>query len=477
MLNNRHSELLTARGLDVELLEQLGVSSSDRGGDWIEIPYLERGKQVNTKFRTIAGEKKFSQETGGRKCFWNIDVLGDTTLEAQPLIITEGEFDAIVAMQCGKQRVISVPDGAPAEAQGAEDTGVKYSYVSDARPLLRDVKEIILATDHDGPGINLLNDLAIRLGKHRCKWLRYPAGCKDLNEVLQKHGQAEVIHVLDAAQWIKVGGVYRMSELPPVSRPPALKIGIAELDKHYKVRPGDFVVVTGVPSHGKTSFVNEIAARMALPPHNWNIAVASFEQNPQVDHRRNLRTFFNEKLEVWQSAEELARADAWIDQRFAFIVPDEDDDATLEWLLERAEAAIVQYGCRMVIADPWNEMDHIRPPDMSLTEYTGFAIKQFRKLARKYQVHVIVVAHPTKLRPEKAGERVPVPTLYDISDSAHWFNKADVGIIVHRTDDAHTLIRIQKVRYHDIIGVPGDLETRYLRESARFEVTIREAMR
>jgi twinkle protein len=477
MLNDRHSELLMARGLDVELLEQLGVSSSDRGGDWIEIPYLECGKRVNTKFRTIAGEKKFNQETGGRKCFWNIDVLADTTLEVQPLIITEGEFDAIVAMQCGKQRVISVPDGAPAEAQGAEDTGVKYSYVSDARPLLRDVKEIILATDDDGPGINLLNDLAIRLGKHRCKWLRYPAGCKDLNEVLQKHGQAEVIRVLDAAQWTKVGGVYRMSELPPVSRPPALKIGIAELDKHYKIRPGDFVVVTGVPSHGKTSFVNEIAARMASPPHNWSIAVASFEQNPQVDHRRNLRTFFNKKLEVWQSAEELARADAWIDQRFAFIVPDEDDDATLDWLLERAEAAIVQYGCRMMIADPWNEMDHLRPPDMSLTEYTGFAIKQFRKLARKYQVHVIVVAHPTKLRPEKAGERMPVPTLYDISDSAHWFNKADVGIIVHRTDEIHTLIRIQKTRYHDAIGVPGDLEARYLRESARFEVTIEEAMR
>ncbi len=473
-LNERHAQLLEARGLDVELLERLGVSSSDKGADWIEIPFIEGGRQVNTKFRTIAGEKRFSQQPGAKKCFWNQDVITDQTLAAQPLIITEGEFDAIAAIQAGFPRSVSVPDGAPAEQQGEDDSGSKYSYVTDAKAILRDVGEIILATDNDGPGINLLNDLAIRLGKHRCKWVRYPVGCKDLNDALIRYGERGVVETINRAQWMKVGGVYRMSELPPIVPKPPYPIGIVGLDRHYKIRLGDFAVITGIPSHGKTSLVNEIMGRMAID-YGWTIAVASFEQKPQIDHRRNLRTFYGRKPARWQSAAELEAADRWIEDHFVFIVPDEDDEAELKWVLDRCQAAIVQHGARMVVIDPWNEMDHIRPADMSMTEYTGFAIKQFRKLAAKYQVHVIVVAHPTKLQRGK-DDKLPIPTLYDISDSAHWANKSDVGVVVYRRDQSHTLIRVQKARY-DEIGQPGDLEATFLADQARFEIIDPEAER
>lgn len=472
MLNERHIAILEERGLDVELLVRLGVTESVKyGPDWVEVPYLENGKRVNTKFRTIAGEKKFSQEAGGRKCFWNIDVLNDRSLDDLPLIICEGEFDAIAALQAGFPRAISVPDGAPAEAQGNDDSGVKYSYLNDTKPLLRDVKEIILAVDSDGPGVNLLNDLAIRLGKHRCKWVRYPVGCKDLNDALKKYGTRGVVEALNRAQWMKIAGVYKMSELPPLPNVRAHDIGMAGLYKHYRLRLGDFAVITGIPSHGKTSFIGEVCARMASDPYNWTIAVASFEQKPQTDHKRNLRTFFSRKLVAWQTPEEIDAADKWIDDHFVFMVPDEDDDVDLTWVLERCQAAIVQHGAKIVVIDPWNEMDHIRPPDMTLTEYTGFAIKQFRKLASKYNVHVMVAAHPTKLRPEKPGQPLPIPNLYDISDSAHWHNKADIGIVVHRCDENKTIIRIAKSRYHQEIGVPGDLEAIYLKDQARYEVT------
>ena len=81
---------------------------------------------------------------------------------------------------------------------------------------------------------------------------------------------------------------------------------------------------------------------------------------------------------------ERAAADAWIDRHFGFIVPGEDDEVTLPWLLERLVAAIVRYGASLGVIDPWNEIDHSRPPDMSLTEYIGFAIRQLRRLAKKY---------------------------------------------------------------------------------------------
>jgi twinkle protein len=169
---------------------------------------------------------------------------------------------------------------------------------------------------------------------------------------------------------------------------------------------------------------------------------------------------------------EKAAADEWIDRYFGFIVPDEDDDVSLQWVLERAAATIIRCGAAMVIIDPWNEMDHIRPADMSLTEYTGFAIKQLRKLARKYRVHLIVAAHPAKLKRGSDG-KMPVPRLYDISDSAHWANKADVGIVIHQESfkAPETGINVVKSRYHNIIGRPGAIKGAWNEERTRYTIT------
>jgi twinkle protein len=103
----------------------------------------------------------------------------------------------------------------------------------------------------------------------------------------------------------------------------------------------------------------------------------------------------------------------------------------LEWVLDRARASVVQHGANMVVIDPWNEMDHSRPRDMSLTEYTGCAIKEFKRLARSMNIHLIVAAHPAKQQRREDGT-FQIPSLYDVSDSAHWYNKPEVGIVVHR---------------------------------------------
>lgn len=470
MLNERTVELLEERGIDAEIAAKLGVASFEKpGGDWIKIPYFENGRVVNNKYRTLSGEKRFYQDEGGRKTLWNVDVLTDQTLADQPLLVTEGEMDAIAAMQCGFQRVVSVPDGAPSEKVGERDTA-KYEYLQNA-PGLREVGQIILCVDGDGPGVNLLDDLAMRLGRPRCKWVKYPKGCKDLNDALLRYGEKGVVETINRAQFMRVDGVYRLNELPPVPYEQAHDLGIPHLARHYKPRLGDFVVLTGIPGHGKSAFINEVCGR-AITEFGWQVAVASFEQRPQIDHRRNLRTWYHRKLEVWQTDEERDEADAWINQNFTFIVPSEDDDVDLLWMEERVFAAVAQNGAQLVVIDPWNEMDHTRPPDMTETEYTGFAIKRLKRLASKYRLHLIVAAHPVKQRKQDDGT-YSIPTLYDISGSAHWYNKADVGIVVHRLgglNENRTLIRIAKVRYHDQIGQPGELEATFSRETNRYTV-------
>lgn len=220
----------------------------------------------------------------------------------------------------------------------------------------------------------------------------------------------------------------------------------------------DFTIVTGVPSHGKTAVVNDMACRL-VSRYGWPVAFGSFEQCPQIDHRRNLRRWYSGAPVSQLQEPEIRAADDWIDKNFVFVVPDEDEEASLDWVLARLAASVVQYGTKLLVIDPWNELDHSRPSDMTVTEYVGFAIRQFKKFARKYQVHLMVVAHPAKMQKSQDGS-YPIPSLYDISDSAHWYNKPDVGIVVHRMGESETLIRVAKSRYHDIIGQPGD-ETFY----------------
>ena len=471
-------ETLQDRGINIELAEKLGLHTLPikGGGECLAIPFNKEGAVVNRKFRTFGEKKRFWQEANGQKCFWNEDVLRDDSLIAQPLIITEGEMDALVALQCGFARTVSVPDGAPAK-QIEQMNSLKYSYIETARPLLKmdRVMEIILAVDSDGPGTNLLHDLAVRLNKARCKWVKYPRlpgnsgeRCKDLNDVLLHYGQKGVVETLSKARWMKIDGVYSMNDLPPQPEALTFDIGFNRLRDHYKVRLGDFAVVTGIPSHGKSTFVNDMCCRL-VTNHGLHVAFASFEQNPQGDHRRNLRTWYCEKPVDHINPEKLAEADRWIDDSFTFLVPNDDDDVTLDWMLDRMEAAVVQRGAHVVVVDPWNELDHARELHETATEYTGRAIKSLKRFAKKFNVHLIVVAHPAKQQKQIDGG-YGCPTMYDIADSSHWYNKPDVGMAVHRQVNGDTMIRVIKSRYHDQIGTPGEVFAHFHFTKRRYEV-------
>lgn len=477
---------IAARGLDAELGDRLGIDGTQRdGGDVLVIPFIREGKIVRRKYRALNPREdgpRFWQDKGGVRCAWNEDCLRDESLIGQPLLITEGEMDAWAAIQCGFLRTISVPDGAPPPNPGKEDEHLdespKYSWIRDIQSLLsrERVSEIILAVDADDNGAQLMHDLAAQLGKYRCKFLTYPkpprgtdlgrARTKDLNEVLQFYGAKGVVETVGRAQFIKVTGVFKMAEMAPRAAAKIFDIGYPLFGAHYRMRLGDFVVATGVPSSGKTTWVQDMVCRV-IERYGLKVCWASFEQDPQTDHKRNFRRWYNRMPVSKQTVDEKLAADDWIDRHNVFIVPDDEEDTTLEWLLEKMEVAVLRHEVQVIVIDPWNEMDHLRERGETTTEYTGRAIKTLKKFARRLGVHLIVVAHPTKLSRDKDG-KYPIPTLYDISDSAHWFNKCDLGLVIHRISPDDTLVKVPKSRFHDIIGVPGSVLMQFSRDDGRF---------
>jgi len=112
----------------------------------------------------------------------------------------------------------------------------------------------------------------------------------------------------------------------------------------------------------------------------------------------------------------------------------------------------LRMGIQGLVIDPWNELDHSRPQGLTETEYISQCLTRIRQFARHYGVHVWVVAHPTKLIKGSDGQ-YPVPTPYDISGAAHWFNKADNCLAVWRdkTDDrAPVDLHVQKIRFAEV---------------------------
>jgi twinkle protein len=168
---------------------------------------------------------------------------------------------------------------------------------------------------------------------------------------------------------------------------------------------------------------------------------------------------------------EVARVDAWINDWFLFIDDDPsgnsiETDLTLDWVLDRASDAVMRDGIRLLIIDPWNEVEHARRKEESTGEYIGRAIRMMRRWGKQYGVAIIVVAHPTKEVGKDGKSRVP--TLYDIDGSAHWYNKPDHGLVIHAYEEPNIASAyVRKVRF-DESGAKGQVKFYFDVESCRY---------
>lgn len=447
MIHPRHQEWLDQRGDLSAIAAEMEVSTVDRhGGKWLCFPYRLDGKLVNRKYR-LTGEKRHEMDKGGKLCLWNAEVL---STEPRELIVTEGEFDALTAMACGFRNVVSVPNGAPAEAIDDPVNSNRYGFLWETGDALQRVKTIILATDGDKPGRTLAKDLTSIFGIERCKFVEYPEGCKDLNDVLLTHGQAKVVEILSTAKPFPVVGLYRLSDFPDEVEVRSMETGIAQLDELMRVALGTLTVFSGFSNMGKSTVLNTILAN-ALK-RNVPVCIASFETMPKPILQNGLaRAIIGCSFDAYPQHPNRKAVLDHLEQHLTIVSNSLHDDAEidLDAYLELIRVAVVRNGARIVVLDPWNELEHKRRRDETETDYIGRAIRALKAFARRHDVSLWVVAHPTK--PQKGA--TGAPGLYDIAGSANWANKADYGLIYHRPDktvNAGTL-NVVKVR----MGLPG----------------------
>jgi twinkle protein len=252
---------------------------------------------------------------------------------------------------------------------------------------------------------------------------------------------------------------------------PGVEIGIPEIDRFVTWERGKLTICTGIPSHGKSSFVDFIVARLIVQ-HGWKAGFFTPENYPLKLHYAKLFELFTcSKFSKVDTPESIFdQALGFLEDHVSYIL--EEGDFTIDTILESAKYLVRTKGIRILVIDPYNKVEHRYEQGMTETMYVGLFLDKLLSFAQIYNCLVFLVAHPRKL--EGSGGTQRCPTLYDISGSAHFYSKADYGLAIYRQRNPETgrlmeevQIHVQKIRFKNL-GDTGVAQLHYHYNSGRF---------
>jgi twinkle protein len=476
-----HYDWLNSRGISPSTADKMKLFAADkffhkigRVTPAIGFPYFRRGSLVATKYRSI-DSKDFTQDMGGAHDFFGID-----NIEAgKPIIIVEGEMDALSAIEAGLNNVVSVPSGAPMKvAEASRQDDKRFAFINNAQEILDKAPYVILATDQDTSGQALAEELARRIGKDKCRLAKFNK--KDLNEVLLDDDptlddvpSTVIKRIIDSAEPYPVAGLCtaaqfedRLNTLYSKGTGKGVSTGYDSVDNIYTVAPSQLTVVTGYPSSGKSNFVDQLMVNISRNS-DWKFAICSFENQPEVHISRLMeiyskKRFFDGKERMTEA--ERDEAFKWVSEHFVFIETNGDEPSSLDSILSRAATAVKSFGAKGLVIDPYNYID-MNKTSTTETEAISSMLSRVVKFCKTHDVHTWFVAHPSKIN--RSGVDQPRPDGMAISGSMAWWAKTDCGITVHRGDGC-VEIAVWKCRYR-WVGQQGETSLLYNKVSGTYE--------
>jgi twinkle protein len=425
----------------------------------INFNYYLNGELVNIKYRD--SQKRFKLVSGAMLSLYGIDVSVDNS--DHEIIITEGEIDTLSFYEAGIKTAVSVPNGASKGNQKLEWLEEMLSYL--------DGKKIYLATDNDEAGLGLRDELARRLGKQNCLVINLPE--KDANETLLKHGASKLLECYQNAEPFPVDGIDTVTQGELVSLweqgyPKGYDTGWDNMDQHIQWHPGMVTLITGIPGHGKTTWLKNLLVRLA-DRHGWSYLLYSAEEANATFAMTDLlsiktgKSFFNAPSTPRITKEEVEQNTPFLNEHFKYYKLSEND-STVEAIMAKAEEMVKRHGIRGLVIDNMSTVERqITGSSDNRHNQIGNMMRDLRSFARDLGIHIWLVAHPKKLNKVKQAV-YEVPTGYDVGDSSHYYNAPDLGVTVYRNrETGQTEIHFWKIRFR----FSGQEETDYF----KFDIT------
>jgi len=436
------------RGISEKTLKDLKVSEgpefmpqTGKSENTIKFNYMMGDELINIKYRD--GKKNFKLYKGAEKIFYNINsIIGYDTC-----IIVEGEMDALSFHEAGLPNVISVPNGATLNSNNLD-------YLDNCIDYFEDKEKIILAVDSDEAGQALQQELIRRLGAEVCFTVDFE-DCKDANEYLIKHGKENLFSKISKAKPVPLENVTTFKDIEGEVTDfvqhgfkPGYQIGLQNFDRIFSTYTGQFITVTGIPSSGKSDFVDQMVIGYNLN-YKWKTAFASPENAPTYLHAHKLMR------KVWQGMPTPGDINStkWnqvadhVNDNFFFI---DMERYTLESILRKGAELVKRKGIKCLVIDPFNKIRDVDSHTDDVNRYTMEYLTKIETFAKKFDVLVFIVAHPTKMYKDKDG-KIEEPNMYNIKGGGEWYDASYHGILVHRDYEAKTVkAKVLKVKFQNL---------------------------
>ncbi len=425
------ADYLKLRGFSPEVWQRRGVGES--GGN-IAMPYYENGELVMVKFRKPEkyngkGMKAWREE-GGKAVLWGMDLCDGEN----PLVIVEGEMDALALDEAGIENVVSVPSG-------AQD----LTWIETCWDFLERYKKIILWGDNDEPGKDMVRNAILRLGDWRCYIVNSPH--KDANDCLFAEGGLKTAGYVFNAKPVPVDGLIDLADVKPFDVHSVERVAsrIGGIDKETGgFLMGELSVWTGKSGQGKSTILGQVLVETIEAGYNvcaysGELRADRFQYwiNLQAAGPKNIESYFDDvkQKDVYYVPKQTAELiKAWYRGRFWLY----DNNATAN---NAEEAGIIKlfgyaarkYNCRVFLVDNlMTSRFNTGKSDSDFYRAQSNFVGELVNFAKTYNVHVHLVAHPRKTEGRLQKE--------NISGSGDISNRADNVFSVERVGEIGSMV-------------------------------------
>lgn len=426
-------EYMASRGISAEVCRRYELTTRTDNKNILVFPFyddtgtLQFVKYRNMKFRRGIDKNKEWSETDTMPILFGMKQCSGF----DRLIITEGQIDSLSVAECGIKNAVSVPTGA---------TG--FTWLANCWDWIIKFKEIVVFGDNEHGKITLADTLRARLPQtvkvvQRKDYL----GEKDANAILLKYGKAAVVRAVDGAEIPRLENVKDLSTVQTVdiNALPKIKTNIPGIDRIIGgLVMGQVVLLTGKRGNGKSTFMSQLVCEALDQGENvfiYSGELADYHfkrwidfQLAGTDYIKSIQNVYGD-FEYTISDDVTRKISDWYKGR-AFIYDNNwipDDGGEFESLPETIEKVIKQYGVRLVCIDNlMTAMETVQENDQLYLAQSNF-VGKLKKIAVKYDVVVILVAHPRKTKLEFDND--------DVAGSADITNKADVVMSYQRVEN------------------------------------------
>ena len=441
-------EWFKTRGISQQTLTDLRISEgpeympqTGKTENVIKFNYFMGDQLINVKYRD--GRKNFKLYKGAEKVFYNINSI----IGYEYCVIVEGEMDVLALYEAGITNAISVPNGATLNSNNLD-------YLDACIDYFEDKEKIILAVDTDEAGIALQTELVRRLGSEAC-YLASFEDCKDANEYLQKYGKEKLSERISGARPVPLENVTTFRDIEDEVTDfvkngfkPGFQVGLQNFDDIFSTYTGQFITVTGIPSSGKSDFVDQMVVGYNNN-YGWKTAFASPENQPTYLHAHKLMR------KHWQGMPTAAdiNSEKWnqvADHCNTNYFHIDMERYTLESVLRKGAELVKRKGIKCLVIDPFNKVRDVDCKTEDVNRYTMEYLSKIEIFAKKYDVLVFIVAHPTKMYKTQDG-KIEEPTMYNIKGGGEWYDASYHGILVHRDYEQKTVkAKVLKVKFQNL---------------------------